>query len=86
MSTNPMESASHDISVQDFLRFELDRVVNGTDISARPQLKNSTSEEREQLGTSALEISMDWKRILSPMLSYKLVQEALVHIHRESKE
>lgn len=86
MSTNPMESASHNISVQEYLRFELDRVVNGTDISALPQHKNSTSEERDQLGSSALEISMDWKRILSPMLSYKLVQEALVHIYREAKE
>jgi hypothetical protein len=81
-----MEDTTRNVSVQEYLRFELNRAVNGNEISSLPFHKSSTREERDELGSSALEISMDWKRILSPMLSYKLIQEALVLTHRESKE
>ena len=53
-----------------------------TNTDLHPQ---STQEEREQMGACLLEISMDWKRILSPMLALELVQEALVLILREAK-
>jgi len=46
----------------------------------------STPEERSILGTSLLEVSADWKRVLSPMLGYKLVQEALILLMRQSQE
>jgi len=44
----------------------------------------STEAERKVLGVSLLEVSIDWKRILSPMLTYAVTQEALVLVHRES--
>jgi len=46
----------------------------------------STQAERALLGAGALESCAEWKRILAPMLSYELVQEALVLLLRESQE
>jgi hypothetical protein len=43
----------------------------------------SSPEERKQLGVSLLEVSVEWKRILSPMVTFVLVQEALVLLFRE---
>lgn len=44
-----------------------------------------TAAELKELGVHLLEISTDWKRIVSPMLSYNLVQDALVLLLREAK-
>jgi hypothetical protein len=45
---------------------------------------DSTEAERAALGMSLLEVSVDWKRIISPMLTYAVAQDALVLVHRES--
>ena len=45
-----------------------------------------TASELQELGTNLLEVSIDWKRTLSPMLSYELVQDALIKLAREAKE
>lgn len=41
-------------------------------------------EELFELGSHLMEVSMEWKRILSPMISYELVQDALVLMLREA--
>ena len=41
-------------------------------------------EELLALGSHLMEVSMEWKRILSPMISYELVQDALVLMFREA--
>jgi len=46
---------------------------------------SSSPEERACLGTCLLEASANWKRVVSPMLSYEMVQEALVVVLRESQ-
>ena len=43
----------------------------------------SLLQEREELGRLLLEVSVDWKRLLSPMLTYAVCQEALVIVYRE---
>jgi hypothetical protein len=43
----------------------------------------STEAERAALGTSLLEVSTDWKRILSPMLTFAVAQDALLLAHRD---
>jgi hypothetical protein len=45
---------------------------------------SSTLDERSSLGKVLLEISLDWKRILSPMLTYEVCQEALILVFRQS--
>ena len=52
-------------------------------LNKAPDAVRSTAEERQQLGTSMLELSMDWKRVLSPMLTFVVAQEALVLAFRE---
>lgn len=82
-----IEVEAQEASVQEYLRYELERAAAGKGSSSPPPHIDSTKEERNELGTSGLlEISMDWKRILSPMLSYTVVQEALVLLLRESKQ
>jgi hypothetical protein len=83
---NMIQVEAQEASVREYLRFELQRAVNGTGSFSPPPHNDSTREERNELGTSALELSMDWKRTLSPMLSYAIVQEALVLMFREAKE
>lgn len=46
----------------------------------------STSEERNELGKALLDVSLDWKRILSPMLTYEIAQEVLVLVHRNTSD
>ena len=59
---------------------EVPRPVNGTG----PQHISSTLEERRDLGVHLLELSMDWKRTLSPMVSHEMIQEALIMFYRVS--
>jgi len=52
----------------------------------RPKLVSqhieSTIGERQRLGTSLLEASVEWKRTMSPMLTFVLVQEAMIILYR----
>ena len=46
---------------------------------------SSSIVEREELGNNLHEVSTDWKRTLSPMISLELVQESLIILFRQAK-
>ena len=46
----------------------------------------SNEQERDALGRELLEVSIEWKRILSPMVSMEVVQETLICARRETEQ
>ena len=71
--------------VQHELEEFLEASLNPSDETS-PKLESlhteSNVDERKRLGTSLLEASVEWKRTLSPMLTFVLVQEALIILFR----
>jgi hypothetical protein len=69
--------------VKDFLNTRLPKKTSKLPLGHHATI--SCQSEQDELGKSIMEVSMDWKRILSPMISYELVQDALILYLRESK-
>lgn len=61
------------------------KFILGLDLVVDVTQKCSSQREREEIGETLLELSADWKRILSPMVSFEIVQEVLVSMLRSSK-
>lgn len=75
------EPLAHILTAEQYIRSKLP----GPDQAPTKYVVEGTNDEMEELGQSLLELSAEWKRTLSPMLSYEVIQNALVLHLREAK-